>query len=614
MDSKSKKRRINCRSCALSGICRSCANECHVGHFIAVMDSPTVSSFASNVCQCSAGASCHFTQEISLPTSDGKSTARRSAEALQLIFLSQHYNISSAEWLNQATDDRGFVSALKCISFVGEKVACEELARETARSPFFRSIHVSTKRAMISCLHPRAPDVISTFVSHLPPLDMTESPLGPLPLDAVLFPNVLNWLRNASTLPVSSIVSGGLPNSLSLNSPLTTSTSTTSDFFITSAKELRSFIIEHASSATSSQALQIPLIDIVSVKCYFLPPSVDKKNANSHSNSNFTYRGYVYYISLSTRTSTALIDIQSLLCEDDSSSDIIDDPSLRFGSEAIVEYLSPLFLDKSIVKIMFNSGVELLVIQRELGLYFVNVFDVYTAIDELLLECSEHEPSLESLIPISSQRGDKDDLQITTSLLVQRCSGSETLQSTETRSSTKSMSSSLQLATKVASFSSFSTFMSQFAEETNAKSVLGDKKEEEKRSEWSERPLSSITQEKLIKESKSLLRVGSAAWKLLLLASENSTPSSSITGEPMRFAQTISWTNSSKGRKSALVGTVIDRAILRSQLATLRSPPVNAFQGEHGPPLTIPAWYVPCSFCGQIGSHFSVDCENPMSK
>jgi hypothetical protein len=121
--------------------------------------------------------------------------------------------------------------------------------------------------------------------------------------------------------------------------------------------------------------------------------------------------------------------------------------------------------------------------------------------------------------------------------------------------------------------------------------------------------LSLATREKLINDSKSLLRAGDAAWELLKIAS--SISSSSTIGDTFQLAQMLSWSITSiKGKNSAKCGNVFDRAILRSQLATLRSPPVNAFHGEHGPPLAIPPWYVPCSFCGKVGSHFSVDCEN----
>ena len=569
-----RKRRLNCRTCALYGICRSCANECHVGHFIAITDSPDVFSIGSYACQCSAGASCHFINETSCITNGEKSTARRAAETIQQIFLSQNYNKSSAQWLNQATDDRGFISVLKFISFIGERTASEELARETARSPFFRSIHVSTKRAMVSCLHPRAPDVISTFISHLPPLDVTESPLGPLPLDAALFPNVLNSLREFAVLPASN-VSSDAPQSLSLH--LVTSI-TKLDSIISTAKELRSFINEY------TQSTKLETKNTVSVKCYFIPPSKDNRNSSA-------YRGIVHFISLSTRTETVLIDVQALICEDDSCIDAQNDLSLRTGPEAIVEYLAPLFLDKTVLKVMFNSGVELMVIQRELGLFFVNVFDVYTAIDELLLDCSEK--ISDSLPAIPSPRRDKDDVKITTSLLIQRYSKTQ-------QKSSKSLTDLLELAT---SLSTFSTFVGKF------EGAIVTNEDMSPATEWTERPLSLATREKLINDSKSLLRAGDAAWELLKIAS--SISSSSTIGDTFQLAQMLSWSITSiQGKNSAKCGNVFDRAILRSQLATLRSPPVNAFHGEHGPPLAIPPWYVPCSFCGKVGSHFSVDCEN----
>ena len=598
--SSPKRLRLICRTCALSGICRSCANECHSGHYTVVTSSPlhTVNTIECNVCQCSAGASCHFMKEDSL-TVGGNISARRAIETLQLYFVSQHYNKSSSDWLTMATDDRGFVSVLKCIAYMGEVVGCEELAREAARSPFFRSIHVSTKRAMISCVHPRAPDVVLKLISHLPKEEVIiESPLGSLPLDLVLFPNVLNILRGMDTNSIIGIEA----KMSSLLCDSTSNTGTTN--FISTAKDLRSFITNCIleKNVVSQESL---LVDKVSVMFYFTQRTRMEKATNATS----FFRGIVHYIALSTRTDSALIDIQALICEDSNSDAAKADSSLRIGTEAIVEYLSSVFLNKSIVKVLYNGGIDLIIIQRELGLFFVNVFDVYTAIDEILLFRNEHEIvqnriDIATTVPTLNRRNQNDssiDSTITTSLVLKHSSNNPTREHP-----------AYELAKKLASFSNFMVIFSESSSLTNSNpkhecihSVINV-------DEWIKRPMSNITQLKLLSNSKNLLRAGVAVWSLLDSLRGNSSIETvqDLEQDVKRFADML-LPKELMNQKSAFQKTLFDKTLVRSQLSTLRSPPVNAFHGEHGSPLTIPSWYVKCSFCHQVGSHFSVDCETP---
>ena len=600
--SSTKRIRLTCRTCALSGICRSCANECHSGHYTVATSSPlnTVNTIECNACQCSAGASCHFMKEESLSVG-GNISARRAIETLQLYFVSQHYNKSSSDWLTMATDDRGFVSVLKCIAFMGEVVGCEELAREAARSPFFRSIHVSTKRAMISCVHPRAPDVVLKLISHLPKEEVIiESPLGSLPLDLVLFPNVLNILRGMDTNSIIGIEA----KMSSLLCDSTSNTGTTN--FISTAKDLRSFITNCIleKNVVSQESL---LVDKVSVMFYFTQRTRMEKATNTNATSFF--RGIVHYIALSTRTDSALIDIQALICEDSNSDAAKADSSLRIGTEAIVEYLSSVFLNIRIVKVLYNGGIDLIIIQRELGLFFVNVFDVYTAIDEILLYRNEHEIvqnliEVVSTVPTLNRRNQNDssiDSTITTSLVLKHSSNNPTREHP-----------AYDLAKKLALFSNFiviflesSSLSNSTPKQDSIDSILNV-------DEWIKRPMSNSTQLKLLSNAKNLLRAGVAVWSLLdSFRGNSSTPLvQNLEQDVKRFADML-LPKELMNQKSSFQKTLFDKTLVRSQLSTLRSPPVNAFHGEHGSPLTIPSWYVKCSFCHQVGSHFSVDCETP---